>query len=115
MDENLNEKISALLSSPDLMANIQNVLSGLSGENSSSNSLTAKNESSPGITDVVQALSSNNILTGLGNFLKENQSERIALLSALRPFLSSEKQETLDLIIQLLKVAGILFATNIMS
>lgn len=115
MDENINEKIYSLLNSPDLMANIQNVLSGLSGEKSTGNSLQVNNESSLGITDVVQTLSSNNILSGLGNFLKENQSERIALLSALRPFLSSEKQETLDLIIQLLKVAGILFSANIMS
>ena len=115
MEENINEKISALLSSPDLIANIQNVLSGLSSEKSTSNVLSVNSESSTSVTDVVQALSSNNILSGLGNFLRENQSERIALLSALRPFLSSEKQETLDLIIQLLRVAGVLFATNIVS
>lgn len=115
MDENINEKLSALLSSPDLMSNVQKVLSGFSGEKTISNSSVVKNEILPDVSDVIQVLSSNNIISGLGSFFRENQSERIALLSALRPFLSKEKQETLDFIVQLLKIAGILFATNVAS
>lgn len=115
MGENINDKITEILNSPDLMANIQNVLSGFTGNKEVPDVLPAKNDSLSNISEVVQVLSQNNILSGLSGFFKENQSERIALLSALKPFLSSEKQETLDLIIQLLKVAGVLFASKILS
>ena len=112
MDENTTNKISEILNSPDLIDNIQSVLSGLNLSNSSSEVLPAKAENEINVLNLFQNLSQSNILSTISKLLGENQSERIALLTALRPFLSSEKQETLDLVIQILKALNIFTAAN---
>ena len=115
MEENTNNKISELLSSPDLINNIQSILSGLNIGDTASTVLPAKGNSEIEALNIFQSLGQSNIINILKNILGENQNERIALLTALRPCLSSEKQETLDFIIQILKAANIFLAANVLS
>ena len=115
MEDNINSKLSDLLSSPDLISNLQSALSSLSSTTKISEVLPAKSKNEIEALNLFQSLGSSNILDVLKNILGENQNERIALLTALRPFLSSEKQETLDLIIQILKAVNIFLAANVLS
>ncbi len=116
MDENVMEKITELLNSPDLLKNVQSVLGQLGGQEAAKPDIIIDSkDNSTDISDAVQALSSSGLLSSLSSFLSQNRSERIALLSALRPFLSAEKQSLLDSILQLLKVANILLAANIIK
>lgn len=109
------EKISELLSSPDLMKNVQNALSqlNLGKEIETPGTIVAEENSSGDITKIMETLNSSGLLSSVASFLSQNKTERIALLSALRPFLSSEKKGVLDSILQLLKVANVLLATNL--
>lgn len=113
MEDITTDKISEILNSPDLMNNIQNILSGLN-LNKTTDIVNSK-DTKEDVIDVISNISENNLLSNIGNFLAQNKNERVALLSALRPFLSDEKQETLDLIIQILKAVNIFLAANILT
>ncbi len=116
MDENVMEKVTELLNSPDLLKNVQAVLGQLGGQEAQKPDIVVEGKESFGdISDAVQALSSSGLLSSLTSFLSQNRTERLALLSALRPFLSAEKQSLLDSILQLLKIANILLAANIIK
>ena len=110
------DKITEVLNSPDLMKNVQSILDQLAESEKVSTDLVPLNDSvetdSAQITDV---LSSNGALTAISSFLSKNKTERIALLSALRPFLSEDKQKLLDSKLQILKVANIFLATNLIK
>ena len=114
MDENISNKISEIISSPDMMSNIMNVLSSIN-TNSTTDVVPAKKDNEESTLNLFEALTQSNILNSIGKVLGNNQNERIALLTALRPFLSSEKQETLDLVIQILKALNIFLASNIFT
>ncbi|MBE6649874.1 MAG: hypothetical protein E7613_01040 [Ruminococcaceae bacterium] len=107
------DKITELLNSPDLMKNVQSILGQLTeNEKSSTELVSLNNVTSNESSQIAEVLSSNGVLTAISSFLSKNKSERIALLSALRPFLSSEKQKILDSVLQILKVANIFLVTN---
>ncbi len=102
------DKINEILSSPDLLKNVQSVLGQLSSrETNEILPVAASNESSNN-----NALEINGIVSSISNFLSENRTERIALLTALRPFLSDEKKNIIDGIVQILKASGLLTLTN---
>ena len=104
MDENALSKITELLNSPDIMNNVQSVISQLTQSNDDSKAII------PASTDMASAtslLSNSSFISSIANMLSQNKSERIALLSALKPFLSSDKQSTVDTILQLLKTASL--------
>lgn len=115
MEDTLNQKISELLSSPDLLNNVKSILSGLNKSEKTNDVIISDNNPSDEISEIVQTVSQNGILNSITKFLSENQNERIALLTALRPFLSSEKQETVDFIIQILKAVNIFLSVNMLS
>ena len=116
MEDISAEKISELLSSPDLMKNIQNALSGLNlgGTKAVSDTIVAE-DGQANVSQMIEALSNSNILSSVASFLSNNKAERIALLSALRPFLSEEKKVVLDSILQILKLANVFLATNLIK
>ncbi len=114
MEDNINSKISEILSSPDLMSNIQSIVSSL-GNGDKEDKTNEEKNSSEAITDIVQAVTQNGLMGSIGKFLTENQNERIAFLTALRPFLSEEKRETLDFIIQILKAVNVFLSVNMFS
>ena len=116
MDENVNNKISEILSSPDLMSNIQNIISSISTKEGEKNEDAHPNKNiNNNITEIVEAVTQNGLLSSIGSFFTQNQNERIALLTALRPFLSEEKRETLDFIVQILKAINIFLTVNMFS
>lgn len=116
MEDISMDKISELLSSPDLVENIQNALSGLNlGKERSGSGAIVSEDGGSEVSQIVETLSNSNILSSVASFLSTNKAERIALLSALRPFLSEEKRVVLDSILQILKLANVLLATNIIK
>ena len=116
MEENSMDKISELLNSPDLLKNVQSILGKLgTNEQEKPDIVLDENSENFNITDIMKTLGGNNLLSSITSFLSENKTERIALLSALRPFLSAEKQATLDSILQIPKIANILLASNILT
>lgn len=116
MDESSINKINEILNSPDLMKNVQAILGGLSSSQSDKPDIVIdENNQKSEITDVLQALSSNGLLSSITSFLTKNKAERIALLTALRPFLSDDKKGIVDSILQVLKITNILTAANILS
>lgn len=116
MEENTMDKISELLNSPDLLKNVQSILGKLgTSEQEKPDIVLDENSENFNITDIMKNLGGNNLLSSITSFLSENKTERIALLSALRPFLSADKQATLDSILQILKIANILLASNMLT
>jgi len=100
--DDLSEKLDSLLSSPDSMQRIGELMAAL----------TADNEPSPppdpvpadsGLPDLSQLLK---LLPLLGTLSKED--DNAALLKALRPHLSGERQKKLDEAGQWLKIARLL-------
>lgn len=109
------DKISELLSSPDLMKNVQSILGNLNNTQKEKPDIVVESNETNGLAELAAAMSSNGLLSSITSFLSQNKTERIALLSALRPFLSGEKQQILDSILQILKIANILTASNILK
>lgn len=107
------DKITEVLNSPDLMKNVQSILGQLTeSENGSTDLIPLNSTEDNSSVQIAEVLNSNGALTAISSFLSKNKTERIALLSALRPFLSEEKQKILDSVLQILKVANIFLATN---
>ena len=116
MEELSVEKISDVLNSPDLMQNIQSVLSQLANSSETKSDIEVVSENkAPELSNIMEAFNNSGLLSSVTSFLSQNKAERIALLSALRPFLSDEKKAILDSVLQLLKLANILLATNIIK
>ena len=114
MDESTTNKITELLNSPDLMENVQSVLSQLTKNDSNTSSIVPSEGQD--LTKMLEAFSGafngGGIMSSLGTILSQNKNERIALLLSLKPFLSSDKQATLDMILQLLKAANLFLAAQ---
>ncbi len=109
--EDLSQKISDLLGSPDGLDRLKSVAEGLLGENLFKNEQPQKKENSDlSLPD--------NLLDNIGNmqgimkivgFLgKEQQDSRIDLLRALKPHLSPERAKRVDKAISILKIATLL-------
>ena len=116
--ENISmDKISELLNSPDLMKNIQSALSQLNvgGAKEEMSIVESVNSQQNDINQIMETLSSSGILSSVSSFLSSNKTERIALLTALRPFLNDEKKVILDSILQILKFANVVLATNLLK
>lgn len=114
MEQLTTDKISEVLSSPDLMKNIQSVLGQLTQSSDVQSTALVENNSND-LSEILQVLNNSNALSSVVSFLSHNKAERIALLSALRPFLSDEKKTILDSVLQILKVVNILLSTNILK
>ena len=107
------DAITDILNSPDLMKNVQKILSGLSDNKSDeTNLIPVSNSSEKSEPQLLEALEANGLLKSISSFLSQNKAERIALLTALRPFLSEEKRKILDSLLQILKVTNIFLASN---
>ena len=99
--EDLNEKLTQLLSSPEGMNKIQSVMAALGG------ALPQEEPppSPPAETGVDMAALSR-LLPLLGNLNRENEDTR--LLSALRPYLHGERAQRLEESMRLLKLMKLL-------
>ena len=108
MEEINANVITELLNSPDLMNGVKQLLGSVSDGSTQENDVS--NNSLPSLFSALTSSEENHLISTLKSILSENRNERIALLSALRPFLSKEKQEIVDLVVKLLKATS-LFAT----
>ena len=99
--EDLNEKLTRLLSSPDGMSKIQSVMAALGGEAAQETAPPP----APAETGVDMAAIAK-ILPLLGNLNQENEDTR--LLAALRPYLHGSRAEKLEESMRLMKLMQLL-------
>ena len=95
MDENISEMLKSVMSDPDTMSKLMSVAKSLSGDATP----TAPASSAPTAKapPAAEAAAKPSILT-------KGNEERIALISAIRPYLSSERQKSADSMIKMLKM-----------
>ncbi len=96
--DDLNEKLDRLLSSPDGLKQIGDLMAALGGE--------ADNAPPPPPVDMPDLSQIMKLMPLIGMIGKEDNNT--ALLSALRPHLSAERQKRLDEAGQFLKIAKLL-------
>lgn len=117
--DDLNEKITRLLSSPEGMAKIQSAMAALSGGvaeaaapvPTAASAMTAPTVSAPppsagnggGIPDLAALTKLLPLLSGMG---QDNEDTR--LLQALRPYLHGQREQRLDDTMRLLRLARLL-------
>ena len=112
--EDISEKISALLESPDAMDRLKSVAEGLLSNNSTRTEQPQKEdkEKEQGFSlpdNLLQNIGNMQGIMRLANFLgKEQKDSRIDLLRALKPHLSEERAKRVDKAISILKIATIL-------
>lgn len=112
--EDISEKLSQLLNSPDGMEKIKAAANQILG-NSVSYENEKKSKESPSFTDINSELkNTNNIsetekIIKIINLIKSGRNDsRINLLSALKPHLSTERSSRVDKAISMLKIASVL-------
>ena len=102
--EDLNEKLSRLLSSPEGMAKIQSAMSALTGAAEIQAEPTPPpppvDSGGPDLTALTRLLP---LVSGLG---QDNEDTR--LLQALRPYLHGPREQRLDEALQLLRLLRLL-------
>lgn len=102
--EDLSEKLTQLLSSPEGMSKIQSAmaaLGGMMGEDA-----PAPPPSPPAADMVVDMAAISKILPLLGNLNQENEDTR--LLAALRPYLHGQRAERLEESMRLMRLMKLL-------
>ena len=99
--DDLNEKITALLSDPSAIEGIRNMAAGLLG---SSGEPEIKSESAPELPNI----DIGKIMGIMGKLNKRENDERTSLLLALKPHLSEKRRERVDRAIKILKLIDML-------
>ena len=117
------EKLNAILSSPEAMSQIMELAGSLNGDSTSQENVQSRKEENtenPGEnqgTDGLQGLLSGMdpaTLSRIGTLLREYQSgtdEKTALLNAMRPFLSPEGQGKVGRAIQITRLSRVIRAS----
>lgn len=95
MDGNFSEMVQSVMSDPDAMSKLMEVAKGLMPD--SSTPITPAVVQPEHIPDSKSA-------EGIISKIKSGNDERIALISALRPFLSAERRKSADNLIKMLKM-----------
>lgn len=106
MDGNIEEMLGKVMSDPDTVSKLQGVMSdpetmsklmsvakGIMGEKGESEEKTEESKPAPAIT----------VGSDKSRFLSGNE-ERIALISAIRPYLSDGRRKNADSLIKMLKM-----------
>lgn len=115
-NEALNEKLQALLSSPDSMTRIQSLMSSLGGGDlpfplpqpektpTPTPAPESKSEAATGSATAMPDLSMlSKLMPLLGNLNKENEDTR--LLRSLKPYLHGDRERRLDDAIRMMQLA----------
>jgi len=103
--DDLNEKLTSLLSSPEGMAKIQSVMAALGGEMPAAEQPPTPTPAPAieGIPDLSALTKLLPLLSGMG---QDNEDTR--LLLALRPYLHGEREKRLDEAVRLMKMLRLL-------
>ena len=104
--DDLSEKLTQLLSSPEGMAKIQTVMSALGGENAVQEKPAEPAVAPPAADGMPDLAALTKILPLLSNMGQDNEDTR--LLQALRPYLRGEREQRLDETVRLLKMMRLL-------
>lgn len=105
--EDLSEKLTQLLSSPEGMSKIQSAMAALGGMMGEEAPPPAPAPSPPPSTDLdIDMAAISKILPLLGNLNQENEDTR--LLAALRPYLHGQRAERLEESMRLLRLMKLL-------
>lgn len=100
-DRSLEERLGAMLSDPNAMNSIMSIVKGLGGtQNNKADQLVQKSEPQLPSNEDIPAMA-----LPKASFESENKS--LALLLALKPFLSHERARKLDTLTGLLRVLSI--------
>lgn len=99
MDENLNEKISSVLSDPQSLEAILNIAKSFSSKKEE-----PKEQAQEAESESVVSLAN----TAINLSPRGKEKERIDLLLSLRPFLREEKKDRVDGLIKALKTAQLI-------
>jgi hypothetical protein len=112
MMEDIGEKISNLLNSPDGMERIKALAEGLLSNNPTPNEAEKPEQKSQGLSipdNILQNMDNIGGIMRIVNLLsKEQKDSRIELLRALKPHLSAERAGRVNKAISILKIATIL-------
>lgn len=104
----LESKISGLLSDPEALSSIINVVKGLSGASLAPANSAASTTKPQVLTENTEISTVPTLNNNVYNEKDEIFSAKsIGLLLALRPFLSEGKREKIDVITKLLKIASL--------
>ena len=110
--EDIGEKISALLNSPDGMERLKTLAEGLLSNSSTTEYEEKSTQQSNSISlpdNILQNMENIGGIMRIVNVLsKEQKDSRIELLLALKPHLSNERADRIDKAVSILKVARIL-------
>jgi len=111
--EDISQKISNLLNSPDGMSKLKSLAEGLFSNNAANDTESEKTnqqETSLSLPDnILQNMDNIGGIMRLVNVLgKEQHDTRIDLLRALKPHLSSNRAKRIEKAISILKIAAIL-------
>lgn len=111
--EDISQKISALLGSPDGMEKIRQAAASILGNEGIDNTKNEKSEEPKGGFSLPQDLLQNahnmqGIMRIINLFQNRKEDNRVSLLLALKPHLSNERAARVDKAVSLLKVASIL-------
>lgn len=91
MDANISDMLKDVMADPETMSKLMSVAEGL-----------MKNEKPPEAEPAAEAV---NVQTEVKqSFLSKGNEERIALISAIRPYLSPERRKSADSMIKMLKM-----------
>jgi hypothetical protein len=95
MDSNFSEMVQNVMSDSDAMSRLMEIAQGLmSGSNSDSPTELQQESDKQDSHEAVNLMSK----------IKSGNDERIALISALRPFLSPERRKSADNLIKMMKM-----------
>ncbi|MBO5040304.1 MAG: hypothetical protein J6D09_04315 [Clostridia bacterium] len=89
MDENISEMLKSVMSDPETMSKLMSVAEGLTG---------GSEKPSPQVETPEKEVSA------VPSILTKGNEERIALISAIRPYLSPERRKSADSMIKMLKM-----------
>lgn len=107
--EDISQKISELLESPDGMNKLKSAAESLLGNNFEKDKKEEKSDGFSFPDNLLQNLGNVEGIMRLTNFLSSDPKDsRIELLRALKPHLSKERAQRVDRAISILKIAAIL-------
>ena len=108
----IERKLAGILSDPDAMSSIINIVKGLGGGQSQK---TDSNPIAPAVAPATIPASAQagdnleNSVPAFSGYVQKNSfdNKSLALLLAIKPFLSCERAQKLDMITQILKVVSL--------
>ena len=103
MESGIEEKISGILSSPEDLKKIMDIVGALGAKNDSPIETNAIEKSSESVDENLSAIE---------KVLRNGKNERTDLLTALKPFLKDGKRDKVDSLLKLINTAELLISAK---